>query len=193
MIIHDTDTFIKMNDWPANNVPKWVFVHHTGGTKDKPLADTSHHTAQIAEDWHLKKGWDGLGYHYFIEKDGKVWAGRPEHRNGAHARGYNTKSIGICLAGNFDLTHPTQEQTDALTQLLKDIVAKHNIPIKNIIPHRTVANKSCYGWNLKDDWAQNLLRQVNALANVPTYDLLVEFMSRDDKHAVIDRYFSNKK
>ena len=191
-MVHDTQTFVELNDLPVNNKPRWVIMHHTGGTDINPLADTSHHTAEDVEQWHLSKGWDGIGYHYFIEKDGDVWRGRPEHRNGAHCIGKNTESIGICLAGNFDATMPTQAQTSSLRQLLIDIKQKYNIPVKNIVPHRKFANKTCYGRRLADDWAQQLVHAEMTLGEYTTLELLKEAMSRKDIHRAITRYFTGR-
>lgn len=154
----DTQTYNKLKDAVANNKPEWLIIHHSGGTDANPLADTSSHTAKGMELWHLGKGWDGLGYHYVIHKDGDIWRGRPEHRNGAHARGYNSKSIGICLSGNFDATLPTEEQIKSLKDLLVGLSAKYDIKPSNIIPHRNVANKTCYGNKLTEHWARDLVK-----------------------------------
>lgn len=152
-----TKTYDKLKNYPVNNHPEYLIIHHTGGTDKYPLMDTSNHTAQIVEGWHLSKGWDGIGYHYFIEADGDVWYGRPEHRNGAHAIGYNTKSIGICLAGNFDATLPTKEQEESLRILLLDLSEEYGISKDKIVPHRKFASKSCFGILLDDNWASNLI------------------------------------
>lgn len=153
----ETKTYKKLKDKPRNNNPKLILVHHSGGTDANPLADTSHHTAAIMEAHHLSLGWDGLGYHYVIHKNGDVWKGRPEHRNGAHEPDVNTTSIGICLAGNFDATLPTKNQEIALAALMKDICSRNNIPLTSIDPHRKFANKTCYGKKLTDDWARRLV------------------------------------
>jgi N-acetylmuramoyl-L-alanine amidase len=161
--MNETNTYKKLKDKPQNNFPVKIFIHHTGGTKLNPLADTSHHTAVIVEAGHLAKGWDGIGYTEFIEKDGKVWLGRPEHRNGAHVKedGWNTKSIGICLAGNFDVTLPTEAQIKSLTERLKYHMQRFNIPVNKIEPHRLALGnppyKSCYGEKLSDNWAKDLV------------------------------------
>lgn len=149
------------------NTPDKLIVHHTGGTDANPLADTSHHTFEIVDAYH--KGLWGfrstlghyIGYHYFIEKDGKVTQGRADNEEGAHTLGQNTKSIGICLAGNFDATLPTEAQIKALTKLLKELSVKYNIPASNIFPHRKFANKTCYGSKLANDWAANLVKTDN--------------------------------
>lgn len=143
----------------ATNFPKYILVHHTGGTNNDPMADTSHHTVDTVRDWHVNgRGWDDIGYHWFIEKDGAVRQGRAEHLSGAHAIGYNSNSIGICLAGNFDATLPTKAQENALREKLKVLVDRYNISHKNIIPHRAVATKTCYGIKLSESWARDLLK-----------------------------------
>lgn len=140
------------------NIPQYIFVHHTGGTDANPLEDTSHHTFEIIQNWHINNNkWQNIGYHYVIEKDGSVSAGRPETYHGAHAYGYNQKSIGIVLSGNFDTTLPTPAQEDALAKLLDEVAERWNIPNDRIKPHRSVANKTCYGEKLSDNWALNLM------------------------------------
>ena len=51
--------------------------------------------------WHLKKDWSGIGYHFLVRKDGTIYQGRPEDTIGAHAKGANHDSIGICAEGDF--------------------------------------------------------------------------------------------
>ena len=139
------------------NKPEYIIVHMSGGTDANPLADTSNHTMEMVNAWHKAKGWDGIGYNWFIEKDGKLVKGRDENKVGAHTIGYNDKSIGICLAGNFDATLPTAEQTETLKKLLIEKTAQYNIPKEKIVPHRTFASKTCYGRKLSDTWARDLI------------------------------------
>ena len=141
------------------NKPEYLIIHHTGGTDANPLADTSHHTFEVVDEWHKSLGWDGIGYNYFIEKDGKLQSGRPENIKGAHTIGYNDKSIGICLAGNFDFSLPTTEQVNTLKELLKTLQNRYKIPAEKIVPHRKFASKTCYGNKLSDDWARNLITE----------------------------------
>lgn len=151
------------------NKPEYLVVHHTGGTDLDPLADTSNQKFADVNAWHKQNPNTNLGepsslgfyigYHYFIDKSGKVTQGRSDNDEGAHTVKYNTKSLGICLAGNFDLTLPTQAQVDALTSLLKQKMAAYNIPVEKILPHRHFANKTCYGKKLSDTWAQSLVKQ----------------------------------
>lgn len=142
------------------NVPEYLIVHHTGGTQTNPLADTSHHTFKIVDEYHKSLGWEGIGYHYFIEKDGTLKRGREDNYHGAHTKGMNEKSLGICLSGNFDLTLPTEAQIETLRKLLIELSSKYKIPLEKIFPHRKFANKTCYGRNLADDWASNLITPI---------------------------------
>lgn len=54
--------------------------------------------AQIRE-WHLERGFSDIGYHYVIGLNGEVRPGRPESVVGAHCKGHNTRSIGVCYVG----------------------------------------------------------------------------------------------
>lgn len=145
------------------NKPEKIIVHHTGGTDIDPLADTSNHTFEIVNEYHKGK-WNFMastgyyiGYQYFIEKSGKVIQGRADEDEGAHTIGENLRSIGICMAGNFDLTLPTTEQTEALRGLMAQICLKYGITKENIFPHRHFAHKTCYGDKLSDSWASDLI------------------------------------
>jgi len=71
-----------------------IFVHCTGMTiEDLPNAEALH-------DRHTKLfGWDGLGYHAVISPEGIVTWGRPLFWPGAHVKGHNSTSWGICLIG----------------------------------------------------------------------------------------------
>lgn len=153
----ETSTYKKLKDKPKDNNPEFLIIHHGGGSDADPLADTSHHTAKMMEEWHLAKGWEGLGYQFVIHKNGDVWRGRPEHYHGSHTTTHNKKSIGICLSGNFDATLPTKAQEDSLRSLLVGLMSTYNIQKEKIVPHRTFANKTCYGKKLSDTWARDLL------------------------------------
>lgn len=57
---------------------------------------------EVIDNWHKAKGWDGIGYHYVIRRNGTVEPGRDISKTGAHAKGYNSRSIGICLVGGIN-------------------------------------------------------------------------------------------
>ena len=89
---------------------------------------------------HLNFGWEGVGYHKIIENDGKIVNGRPEFWKGAHVRGYNDQSLGVCLIGKNKFS---KAQFISLERILKDWKKKY----KNtkIIGHYEISdsNKTC--------------------------------------------------
>jgi len=96
--------------------------------------------------WHLDRGWSDIGYHFVVELDGTVCDGRPIEIAGAHARGQNADSIGVCYVGGVDEDGEpkdtrTEEQKDALIELLTDLKANHGTPA--IFGHRDFSNKAC--------------------------------------------------
>jgi len=53
--------------------------------------------------WHVnERGWSDIGYHYVVELDGTIRSGRPVERQGAHVKGFNADSIGVCYVGGTD-------------------------------------------------------------------------------------------
>jgi len=145
------------------NKPEYLIIHHTGGTDSNPLQDSSNYTVQQCSNDHKArfnmKSKTGLwcGYHYMIDKLGTVTQVRFDDEEGAHAKGYNSKSLGICLMGNFDATLPTQAQIETLKKVMKQKSDFYAIPLTKIIPHRNVAQKTCYGNKLSESWARDLL------------------------------------
>ena len=69
--------------------------------------------------------------------------------------------MGICLSGHFDNEDPTIGQMDSLRTLLNQLMEKYSVSRDNIVPHRTFANKTCYGSRLSDDWARDLTSNKN--------------------------------
>lgn len=97
--------------------------------------------AETIHQWHLQRGFDGIGYHYVILEDGTVQKGRPEYWVGAHARGYN-ESLGICLIGN---TSFTKEQFNSLKNFIKgkgfkkdEVVGHYQVDSKKTCPNFNV-------------------------------------------------------
>lgn len=141
------------------NKPTVIITHHTGGTDAQPLADSSNATVSAIDSWH-KLRWPGftsragwhVGYHYVIEKDGKLTQTRQHDEEGAHCVGMNRSSIGVCFAGNFDLTMPTEAQLLVWDELYKKI--EKEFPGIPTFPHRKYARKTCHGRNLSDDFFQ---------------------------------------
>ncbi len=102
--------------------------------------------------WHVHRGWSDVGYHYIILLDGAVQVGRPLERQGAHVKGRNRNSIGICYIGGlkdgkpFDTMNESQEKSfRILYDKLKDI-----FPEATLHGHNEFANKACPSFKVKD-------------------------------------------
>lgn len=71
--------------------------------------------------WHGERGFRDIGYHYVIRFDGTIEIGRDLRLVGAHAKGRNYDSIGVCLTGNFFLHEPTMAQIEASQTVYHDV------------------------------------------------------------------------
>lgn len=61
--------------------------------------------------WHLKRGWDDIGYHYCLYADGSIHRGRDIDKSGAHTKGENHNSIGVCYIGGLKDGKPADTMT----------------------------------------------------------------------------------
>jgi len=100
---------------------------------------------------HLSFGWDGIGYHKIIKRSGKIENGRPEYWVGAHVKGKNDISLGVCLIGRDTFT---KNQFRSLERVLKKW--KKLYPNAKIAGHRdtgktqkTCPNFDVIGWSKK--------------------------------------------
>jgi len=108
-------------------------VIHCSATKLSKLM-----TADDVDNCHRAQGWDMIGYHWYIDRNGLITEGRKEQFEGAHVRGYNDCAIGICYEGGLDeegnyADTRTPEQCDTLFDLL--ITLKQQFPKARIYGH----------------------------------------------------------
>ena len=80
-----------------NNI-KYLIVH-CSDTGDKKFINASD-----IHKMHIDFGWDGIGYHKVILRSGEIENGRPEYWIGAHVKGLNKISLGVCLVGSSNFT-----------------------------------------------------------------------------------------
>ena len=102
-------------------------------------------SVEIIHNYHKNKGWAGIGYHFYVRKDGSVYRGRPENMAGAHCPGVNSISLGICAEGDFEQEIMNDVQKNAIVELIKDIKLRYNI--KWIKGHREILSTDCPGAN----------------------------------------------
>lgn len=120
---------------------------------DKPRKIVIHHThnpsltVESTHKLHIERfKWAGIGYNYFIEKNGDIFQGRGMYV-GAHAKNHNRDSIGIALAGNFDETLPTEKQIESLIDICLEFMIHYDIEPSRVIGHREIegVEKTCPG------------------------------------------------
>jgi len=129
-----------------------MIVVHCAATK--PSMDIGY---KEIRKWHVEdNGWDDVGYHYIIKRDGTVEVARAEAFQGAHAPAANSKSIGICLVGGM-AEDGGAENNFTLEQFLtlKDLIKKlkmTNPNIVEIVGHCDIQDNkpNCPGFNLKE-------------------------------------------
>ena len=73
-----------------------IVIHCSATREDKSF------TEYDLDVCHRRRGFNGAGYHFYIRKNGDIKSTRPIERIGAHSRGFNKESIGICYEGGLD-------------------------------------------------------------------------------------------
>ena len=118
-------------------------VIHCAATK--PSMDVP---IERVKKWHLDRGWSDIGYHYIILGDGSIAEGRPVNKIGAHVKGQNRYSIGICVVGNFENITPTPKQGKKLEWKIDQLCKEYDLTWNDVSCHRDWANTLCPGTNL---------------------------------------------
>lgn len=134
---------------------RYIIIHHSG---------TEEGSALQFHRWHLNKGWDkGVGYHFVIDngqsekQNGQIestprWI---KQEDGAHCKAddMNSRAIGICLVGNFDVDKVSHKQMESLIYLVNKLRRHYNIPLNHILGHGKVSGASTHCPGLRFPWA----------------------------------------
>lgn len=111
-------------------------------------------TVDTIRKWHVEdRGWSDIGYHYVITTDGEVHDGRPVEKKGAHVRGQNHDSIGICLIGGVDehwqpVANFTEAQWKTLARLVRILKAEYTGA--TVHGHNEFSSKACPSFDVQD-------------------------------------------
>lgn len=133
------NTGLKFNGGLARRkITKRIIIHHAAAAS-APV-ETIH-------KWHLGRGWAGIGYNFYVRKDGSIYQGRGWEYVGAHCAGYNSTSVGICFEGNYetDSDMPTA-QYNAGVSLIAEALARYS-GVTEICGHKTHGCTACPGRN----------------------------------------------
>lgn len=148
-----------------------------------------HHAAaegsvESIHNYHLhNNNWLGIGYHYYVRKDGSIWKGRPEDSVGAHTLGHNYQSIGVCFEGNFERDTMSAAQLLAGKKLISDIVRRY--PGIKVSGHRDNDTTACPGKNFPDELfeVEDLYMDIESLINNMTDEQAYRVMEKAQRHA----------
>ena len=142
------ETNLEFNQLQNRKSTDLIILHHA-----------EHSTCSVVDihKWHkYDNGWSGIGYHFFITKDGKIYRGRPELSIGAHCKGFNNNSIGLCVQGNYMIETMPKAQLETLQTLCEFLINKYLI--KSIKFHKDLNNTNCPGINFPTNLIKNILK-----------------------------------
>ena len=129
---------------------KEIIIHCSATREEQQVS------VDTIRDWHLAKGWNDIGYHFYIDLNGIINKGRDIDKIGAHCKGHNRNSIGICYCGGVETDGKTpkdtrtQEQKDSLLHVLKTLKAMY--PEAVIYSHNEFANKACPSFDATEEY-----------------------------------------
>jgi hypothetical protein len=140
-----------------SNNPKRVFLH-CSATPDYPEESSRFDLFGAADidAWHRKRGWSEIGYHYVVRRPGTIEEGdRHWSEYGAHVKGENKDTLGVCYIGT---RWPTQKQINSLIAVFTMIWRKFGIHSDNWFGHYEFdKRKTCPGISM------HLIREVLGL------------------------------
>ena len=125
--------FVWAHDLTARPTTDGIVLHHAAGNGDVDAVHASH----------LGVGWAGIGYHYYVCKDGRVYRGRPEWSVGAGVEGENSHLLHVCFEGNYESENEMPlPQFIAGRLLMLDLMKRFNLPVYR---HNEWSNTACPG------------------------------------------------
>ena len=118
---------------------------------------------------HIRRGFQDIGYHYYITRDGSVHEGRPLSQPGAHCKGHNQHSIGVCYEGGLDASGEAADtRTKAQRKSLRALLTRlhGDYPDAIILGHRDLSpDRDGNGLITPNEW----------LKQCPCFDALLDY------------------
>ena len=124
-------------NWSGSLAPrtatKYIILHHRAGNGDVKSIHVQHQN----------QGYTGIGYHFYVRKDGSVYRGRPLTTVGAHCLGKNSNSVGVCFEGNFEYETMPAAQIKSGQELVSYL--KGLYPNAEVKTHNDFNSTACPG------------------------------------------------
>lgn len=115
-------------------------------------------STETIRGWHVnERGWSDIGYHYVVLLDGTVDKARPVERQGAHVRGHNKGSIGICYIGGCDADmNPKDTRTDLQKESLTELISylMDSYEDATLHGHNEFSSKACPSFDVKQEYKE---------------------------------------
>ena len=131
---------------PMNGV-RLITFHHAGDPKpftSTDYAETAQHLEYVRE-YHRSRNFQDIGYHFAIDRAGRVWQLRSLAYQGQHVRNNNEHNIGIVVLGNFDMQSLTQAQKDRIRTFGALVRKQYNLAASRLYTHQEVVSTECPG------------------------------------------------
>ena len=111
-------------------------------------------STETIRGWHVnERGWSDIGYHFVVLLDGTVDKARPVKRQGAHVRGKNKGSIGICYIGGCDADmNPKDTRNEAQKKSLEELITylMESYDDATLHGHNEFSSKACPSFNVQE-------------------------------------------
>jgi hypothetical protein len=169
-ILADVNAIIPRTAWttakpvkpclPLGGVSLITFHHDgdPGGYTESGFAETAGYLERIRA-YHAKTGFQDIGYHYAIDRAGRVWELRSIAYRGEHVReGYdqnhvlhkwNDHNIGVVVLGNFMLQNPTDAQKQRICAFGAQLRKHYRLSIAQVRVHQELVSTECPGVHLR--------------------------------------------
>ena len=114
------------------------------------------YSVETIRGWHKMRGWSDIGYHYLVHLDGSISYGRDINKIGAHVKGHNTGSIGVCYVGGVETDGKTPkdtrtpEQKESLLDLIKTLKRLNSNAV--VYGHRDFSSKACPSYDATTEY-----------------------------------------
>lgn len=125
-----------------DNFPQKIIIHHSASE------DGDYFNWQELRFYHISRGWQDIGYHFGIDRINEreeILIGRMPTMHGSHCPGWNKKSIGICLIGNFSKASPSVYKIEKAAELVAWLVNVYGFKVEDVEPHRKYKATECPG------------------------------------------------
>jgi hypothetical protein len=126
-------------------------VHHEGWEVVN-FTDTNATMQRLRqiENYHVDSlKWGDVGYHFIIDRSGRIWEGRAIQYQGAHVKNNNEHNIGVMVLGNFDQQYPSAAQVASLRGTLSNLRQMYRVPFDRIYTHQELNPTKCPGSQLQ--------------------------------------------